>query len=198
MTRQTRNRVLLPLAGFAAGVVVVALVIGVFMLRGGDSQGGTAAVGGPFALLSQDGKTVTQQALKGHPRLVFFGYTHCPDVCPATLSEISSVFKALGPEAKAKAFFVTVDPQRDTPVVMKDYLSSFDPHIVGLTGSPEAIKKIEDDYKVYAEAKPDKDGTYTMDHTAITYLMDKNGLFVSGFNLDRPPAEAAAELKRFN
>lgn len=193
-----KQRLLLPVAGFVAGFIVLALVAGVVLLRGGDSQGGTAAVGGPFKLVAQDGMPVTEQALKGQPSLVFFGYTHCPDVCPATLSEISSVFKALGPNTKAKAFFVTVDPQRDTPVVMKDYLSSFDPRITGLTGSPDAIKKVEDDYKVYAEAKADKDGTYTMDHTAITYLMDKNGLFVSGFNLDRPPAEAAAELKRFN
>ena len=189
---------LLPIVGFVAGFIVLALVAGIFLMRGGDSQGGTSAVGGPFALVSQDGSPVTQQALKGHSNLVFFGYTHCPDVCPATLSEISSVFKALGPNAKAKAFFVTVDPQRDTPAVMKDYLESFDPRIVGLTGSPEAIKKIEDEYKVYAEAKPDKDGTYTMDHTAITYLMDKKGLFVSGFNLDRPAADAAAELKHYD
>ena len=197
MTSPQRSR-LLPIVGFFAGFIVLALVAGIFLMRGGDSQGGTSAVGGPFALVSQDGSPVTQQALKGHSNLVFFGYTHCPDVCPATLSEISSVFKALGPNAKAKAFFVTVDPRRDTPAVMKDYLESFDPHIVGLTGSPEAIRKIEDDYKVYAEAKPDKDGTYTMDHTAITYLMDKNGLFVSGFNLDRPAADAAAELKHYD
>ncbi len=194
----SQRRLLLPLAGVVAGFIVFALVAGLFIMRSRDSQGGTAAVGGPFTLVSQDGTPVTQQALKGQPSLVFFGYTHCPDVCPATLSEISSVFKALGPDAKAKAFFVTVDPQRDTPVAMKDYLSSFDPRIVGLTGSPEAIKKIEDDYKVYAEARADKDGTYTMDHTAITYLMNKDGLFVSGFNLDRPPAEAAAELKRYD
>ncbi len=198
MARQTRNRLLLTFVGVAAGFVVLALIGSVFLLRGGDSQGGTSAVGGPFALVAQDGKPVTQQALQGHPSLVFFGYTHCPDVCPATLSQISAVFKALGPHPEAEAFFVTVDPQRDTPDVMKDYLSSFDPHIVGLTGSPEAIKKIEDDYKVYAEAKPDKDGTYTMDHTAITYLMDKKGLFVSGFNLDRPAADAAAELKHYD
>lgn len=197
MTPKTRAG-LLPLAGIVAGFIVVALVAGVFLLRSSDSQGGTSAVGGPFSLVSQDGKPMTQAALKGQPSLVFFGYTHCPDVCPATLSEITAVYKALGPDPKVKTFFVTVDPQRDTPVVMKDYLQSFDPHIIGLTGSPEAIKKIEDDYKVYAEAKPDKDGTYTMDHTAITYLMDKKGLFVSGFNLDRPPAEAAAELKRYD
>lgn len=197
MTPQTR-KLLLPLVGVLAGFVVLALVASVFLMRGGDSQGGTSAVGGPFALVSQDGAPITQQALQGQPSLVFFGYTHCPDVCPATLAQISSVFKALGSDTKAKAFFVTVDPQRDTPVVMKDYLSSFDPRIVGLTGSPEAIKKIEDDYKVYAEAKPDKDGTYTMDHTAITYLMDRKGLFVSGFNLDRPPADAAAELKHYD
>lgn len=197
MSPSTRAR-LLPLGGIAAAILVVAVATGLVLLRSSDNQGGTAAVGGPFALVSQDGVPVTQQALKGQPSLVFFGYTHCPDVCPATLSEITAVFKALGPDAKAKAFFVTVDPQRDTPVVMKDYLGSFDPRIIGLTGSPAAVKTMEDAYKVYAEAKPDKDGTYTMDHTAMTYLMDKNGLFVGGFNLDRPPAEAAAELKRYD
>ena len=196
MTPFKRDR-LLPFAGFLAGFVVLAFVAGLFLLRSSDNQGGTSAVGGDFSLVSQDDKPVTQQALLGHPSLVFFGYTHCPDVCPATLSQITSVFKALGPDAKARAFFVTVDPQRDTPTVLKDYLSSFDPRITGLTGSPQAVKQIEEAYKVYAEAKPDKDGTYTMDHTAITYLMDKKGLFVSGFNLDSA-AEAAEALKRYD
>lgn len=199
MTPFVRDRVL-PVAGFLAGFGVL-LAIGVYVIlpHGGDRAG--ASVGGPFALISQDGATVTEKALDGHPTLVFFGYTHCPDVCPATLAEITSVFKALGEDAaakdQAKAIFITVDPQRDTPVVLKDYLSSFDPRITALTGSPEAIKSVEREYKAYAKAVPDKDGTYTMDHTAITYLMNKKGEFVGAFNLDRPAKDSAAELKRY-
>ena len=188
------KRTLLPVVGGAAGVA-----------RGGAAAPGggvaaTATLGGPFALTSQDGAAVTQAALKGHPTLVFFGYTHCPDVCPTTLASISAVMKALGPEKGAeapRALFVTVDPERDTPAVLRDYLDSFDPHITGLTGAPADIRRMEGEYKVYAKAVPDKDGTYSMDHTAMTYLMDRRGRFVTGFNLDRPPAEAAAELRSY-
>ena len=191
---------LLPAAGFVAGFVVLATALTLVLLaRGGGNAG--SGVGGSFALTSQDAATVTQTALAGHPTLVFFGYTHCPDVCPATLSEISSVFKALGSDPaaqrEARALFITVDPQRDTPVVMKDYLSSFDPRITGLTGTPGEIKGVESVYKAYAKAVPDADGTYTMDHTAITYLMDKDGNFVGAFNLDRPAPQAAAELRQY-
>ncbi len=177
----------LGLAGLAAAAIL--------MPRGIATS--TSAVGGPFALTSQDGKTVTQEALLGHPTLVFFGYTHCPDVCPATLAEISQLFKTLGPDEKARAIFISVDPGRDTPVVLKDYMTSFDPRITALTGAPEAIRTVEHEYKAYAKAVPDKDGTYIMDHTAIAYLMDKDGRFVGAFNLDRSAAEAANELKTY-
>ena len=195
MTPFVRTRVL-PFVVFSLGFLclcgVALLVVGPHFDKAANS-----GVGGPFALTAQDGTTVTQTALEGHPTLVFFGYTHCPDVCPATLAEISSVFKTLGDSPKAKALFITVDPERDTPVVMKDYLSSFDPRITGLTGTSAQIKNVESAYKAYAKAVPDKDGTYTMDHTAITYLMDKDGNFVSGFNLDRPAKDSADELKRY-
>ena len=195
MTPFVRTRVL-PFVVFSLGFVALCglalLVVGPHLDKTTNS-----GVGGPFALTAQDGSTVTQKALEGHPTLVFFGYTHCPDVCPATLAEISSVFKVLGDSDEAKALFITVDPERDTPVVMKDYLSSFDPRITGLTGTPAQIKSVESAYKAYAKAVPDKDGTYTMDHTAITYLMDKDGHFISGFNLDRPAKDSAAELKQY-
>ena len=186
---------LLPHLAILLGFVVLAGVALAYVLPRAGRTGAT--IGGPFALVSQDGAPVTQAALDGHPTLVFFGYTHCPDVCPATLSQITGVFKAMGANDPARALFITIDPQRDTPPVLKDYLDSFDPRITALTGTPDAIRKVEADYKVYAKAVPDKDGTYTMDHTAITYLMDGRGRFVGGFNLDRPPAEAAAELKRY-
>ena len=195
MTPFVRTRVL-PFVAFACGFVALC-GIALLVITPHLERAARSGVGGPFALTSQDGALVTQAALQGHPTLVFFGYTHCPDVCPATLAEISSVFKALGPQTKAKALFITVDPERDTPVVLKDYMSSFDPRITGLTGTPEAIKKVESEYKAYAKAVPDKDGTYTMDHTSITYLMDKDGAFVSGFNLDRPATDSAAELRQY-
>ena len=195
MSLFARNR-MIPAAALLSVVVVLAFAAMALMLP--RATGNTSGVGGPFALIDENGKIVTEAALKGHPTLVFFGYTHCPDVCPATLSEISSVFKVLGPKETARAIFITVDPERDTPVVMRDYLTSFDPRITGLSGSSDAIKKVEDEYKAYAKAVPDKDGTYSMDHTAITYLMDKHGNFVGGFNLDQPPEKAAAELKTYD
>ena len=112
--------------------------------------------------------------MKGRPYLVFFGYTHCPDVCPTSLFEISEVFKALGKDAdRAGALFVTVDPERDTPAVLKEYLSNFDPHLRGLTGDPAAVAAALKAYRVYAKKVPLTDGDYTMDHTAVVYLMDK-------------------------
>ena len=95
------------------------------------------------------------------------------------------------------AFFVSVDPERDTAAAMKDYLSSFDPHLKGLTGNPEAVAKVLSAYRVYSKKVPLKDGDYTMDHTALIYLMDRDGRFVAPFNLKRTPAEAATDLKRY-
>jgi protein SCO1/2 len=157
-----------------------------------------AAVGGPFKLIDQNGKAVSDQDLKGHPFLVFFGFTHCPDVCPTMLFDVSEMLRALGPDAdRTRALFITVDPERDTPAVMKDYLSSFDPHLAGLTGDPAAIATVAKAYRVYYKKVPLDGGEYTMDHTAIVYLMDKEGRFVSPFSLKRGTEAAAADLRRY-
>ena len=157
-----------------------------------------AAIGGPFQLTDQAGQAVTEKNLKGRPTLIFFGFTHCPDVCPTSLFEISEVLRAMGKDAdKVNAYFVSVDPERDTQAAMKDYLSSFDPHLKGLTGDPEAVAKVLSAYRVYAKKVPLKDGDYTMDHTALIYLMDRDGHFVAPFNLKRTPEEAATDLKRY-
>ena len=117
--------------------------------------------------------------MKGHPTLIFFGFTHCPDVCPTTLFEMSEVLRAMGKDAdRVNAYYISVDPERDTTAAMKDYLSSFDPRLKGLTGSPEEIAKVLSEYRVYAKKVPLKDGDYTMDHTALIYLMDRDGKFV--------------------
>jgi protein SCO1/2 len=111
---------------------------------------------------------------------------------------VSEILRALGPDAnRTRALFITVDPERDTPAVMKDYLSSFDPHVSGLTGDPEAIAAVAKAYRVYFKRVPLEQGGYTMDHTAIVYLMDKTGRFVSPFNVKRPIDTAAADLRRY-
>jgi len=153
---------------------------------------------GDLQMTDQQGKPRRLADLSGAPALVFFGFTHCPDVCPTALFEISEILRALGPDGdRVRALFVTVDPERDTPEKLKDYLSSFDPRLIGATGDDAAIKAIEKGYRVYAKRVPLDGGGYTMDHTAIVYLMDKDGRFVAPFNMKRRPAEAAAELRRY-
>jgi len=157
-----------------------------------------AGVGGPFHLVDENGKPVSDADMKGRPFLVFFGFTHCPDICPTTLFEMSQVMQALGPDAdRIGALFITVDPARDTPAIMKDYLSNFDPHLRGLTGDQAAIDAAIRAYRVYAKKIPLDNGDYTMDHTAVVYLMDKEGRFVAPFNTKRTPEAEAAELKRY-
>src|SRR5260370_18672146 len=138
------TRILVISAAFLAGLV---LCFGVVLIVTGRLSSPVAqqiaAIGGPFKLTDQNGQTVTDQDLKGHPFLVFFGFTHCPDVCPTTLFEVSEILRALGPDAdRVRALFITVDPERDTPGLMKDYLSSFDPHLPGLTGDPAAATAV--------------------------------------------------------
>lgn len=195
MSRTARPLVIA--TAFAASLVVGLLLM--FWAMGGVSKvAQPAAIGGPFQLTDQNGKTVTDKDLKGKPTLIFFGYTHCPDVCPTSLFEISEVMRALGKDAdRVNAVFMSVDPERDTPAIMKDYLSSFDPHLEGLSGDPAEVEKVIKSYRVYAKKIPGKDGDYTMDHTALIYLMDREGRFVSPFNLKRTPEEAAADLKRY-
>jgi protein SCO1/2 len=198
MTART-SRWLLVLAAFFTSMI---LVFGIVWLVVGRDRGmvatQAAAVGGPFRLIDQDGKPLTDQDLKGRPFLVFFGFTHCPDVCPTTLFEVSEVLRRLGPDGeRVRALFITIDPERDTPEKLKEYLSSFDPRMIALTGDPEAIAATAKAYRVYTKKVPLEGGTYTMDHTTIVYLMDKEGRFVAPFSLKRRPEEAAADLRRY-
>lgn len=198
MTAQT-SRLMLMVAAFMAALALSLTVVMLVVPRGGASTPQGAAVGGPFRLIDQDGRTVTEQDVKGRPFLVFFGYTYCPDFCPTTLFDISEIFRKLGPDAdRVAALFITVDPERDTPAQLKTYLSSFDPHLRGLTGDPAAINAAEKAYRAYSKKVPDPDGDgYTMDHTALVYLMDKEGHFVAPFNLKRRPEDSAADLRRY-
>ena len=184
-------------SAFGASLVIGLLLM--FWLLGGVRGVATpVAIGGPFQLTDQSGATITEKNLQGRPSLIFFGYTHCPDVCPTSLFEISEVLRAMGRDAdRVNAYFISVDPERDTVQTMKDYLLSFDPHLMGLTGDPQAVAKVASEYRVYAKKVPLKDGDYTMDHTALVYLMDRDGKFVGPFNLKRTPVEAAADLKHY-
>jgi protein SCO1 len=191
------DRPLIVIAAFAVSLAIG--LVAVLGLTGGlRSSNSPALIGGPFSLADQNGKIVTEQNLKGRPSLIFFGFTHCPDVCPTTLFEMSEVLRALGKDAdRVNALFVSVDPERDTAQAMKDYISSFDPHLLGLTGSPDDVAKIITAYRVYAKKVPLADGDYTMDHSALVYLMDRNGQFVGSFDMNKTPEEAAADLKRY-
>jgi protein SCO1/2 len=198
MTLRTA-RILVAAGAFVAGLVLcLAVVLLVTGRDGVPTMPQVAAIGGPFSLTDQNGRTVTEKDLKGKPFLVFFGYTNCPDFCPTTMFEISEVLRKLGPAAdRTRALFITVDPERDTPAALKDYVSSFDPHITALTGEPEAIAAVAKAYRAYYRKVPLRDGGYTMDHLVLVYLMDKDGRFVSRFKLDRPVDEAAAELRKY-
>jgi protein SCO1/2 len=191
-------RLLMVLAAFLGGLVLCFGVV--LIVTGGPAPVATAraAIGGPFRLTDQNGKTVTDEDFKGHPSLVFFGFTNCPEVCPTTLFDISEVLNRLGPDAdKVNALFVTVDPARDTPEKLKDYLSSFNPRLIGLGGDPAAIAAVAKAYRVFYEKVPQDGGNYTMNHTAIVYLMDKQGNFVAPFSLRRRPEDSAADLRRY-
>jgi protein SCO1/2 len=191
-------RLLFAFGAFVAGLALFSAIAFIVTGRSPAPIAMSSAVGGPFKLVDQNSNPITEQDLKGRPFLVFFGFTHCPDACPTTLFEVSEIFRKLGPDAEdVRALFVTVDPERDTPSVLKDYLSSFDPRVIGATGDSAAVAAVEKTYRVYAKKVPLDGGGYTMDHTAIVYLMDKDGRFVTPFNIKRRPEEAAADLKRY-
>jgi len=186
---------------FTAFVAGLAVCLGVILFVGGRGSGTgaiqAAAIGGPFRLIDQDGQAFSNEDLKGKTFLVFFGFTHCPDVCPTTLFEMSEIMRNLGPQAdRTAALFISVDPERDTPEAMKDYMSSFDPHVRGLTGDAAALTAVAKAYRVYYKKVLLDGGDYTMDHTAIVYLMDKEGRFVSPFNMKRSAEAAAADLRK--
>ncbi len=176
-----------------------ALIFGVFVALTGNTPPAppASAIGGPFQLTSQTGQQVSEKDLLGKPYLVFFGYTHCPDVCHTTLFEMSEIMRALGPDAKIGGLFVTVDPERDTPDVLKDYLASFDSRIIGLTGPRAQLEPMLRSYRIYAKRAPGKEEDYAVDHTTVVYLMDKNGRYVTSFNVGRKPDEAAKDLARY-
>jgi protein SCO1 len=181
-----------------ATLIAVALVgFSAFVLTSPSERPRGALIGGAFALEDGAGKPVRDQTLRGKPFLVYFGYTHCPDVCPTELARISDILSKMGDKA-IPTLFITVDPERDTPKVMQDYVSSFNPAVIGLSGSPQAVEATEKTFRVFArKGQPQPDGDYSMDHSSIVYLMDKNGAFVEAFNVERSPDEAGKDLEKY-
>jgi protein SCO1 len=155
-----------------------------------------AGIGGPFELTTHDGRRLSSAELKGTPFALFFGFTHCPDVCPTTMLELSNAIKALGPDADRMRFlFVSVDPERDTPEQLKLYLSNFDPRITGLVGTPEEIAAVAKAYRAIYEKVPTKDG-FTFNHTALVYLMGPDGRLVATLTYQESAETQLKKLRR--
>jgi protein SCO1/2 len=157
---------------------------------------GQADVGGPFQLTDQHGKPVSDQAFRGRYMLIYFGYSFCPDVCPTTLAVMAQALEKLGDKSRQVVpVFITIDPERDTPKVLDDYMKSFGPTFVGLTGSPDRIKTVEKKYRVYAVKKPLEGGNYGMDHSSVIYLMGPDGKMVSFYDEAVSPDDLAKDLR---
>jgi protein SCO1 len=179
-------------SAIALGLIIVVASM-VSLMDAVAPKTASSVIGGPFSLVDDEGHDVTDVSLRGEPSFMFFGYTHCPDVCPTTLFELSEVLRKLPPNSRARGIFVTVDPERDTPAALKDYLSSFDGRIIGLTGSRDRIDPVLKSFRVYSRKVPgDSDDDYSMDHSAIVYLMDKDMRFVAPVDLEQAASASRA------
>lgn len=199
-----RRLLMVVIAGFLIGALGGAAALVVSQGTPGDKvvTTGKALVGGPFTLVGEGGKTVTDKDFRGKHMLVFFGFTHCPDICPAELQVMSASLEELGDKAKDVApIFITLDPERDTPEAVSAYVKNFGPEFVGLTGSPQAIAAAAKAYRVaYSKFTPegaDKTGNYSIDHTALVYLMGPDGEFITHIPYGTTPAKMAETLRRY-
>jgi protein SCO1/2 len=162
-----------------------------------QSAGTGTPFGGSFALVDQSGAPVTEAIFRGKPAAVLFGYTHCPDVCPTTLMQMAEWRKALGSDAEKMRFvFVTVDPERDTVAVMRDYVGAFSDQITGVTGEPDKVAAMTKAFKIYSRKVPLEGGDYSMDHTASVLLLGADGDLAGTIARDEDRETAMAKLKR--
>jgi protein SCO1 len=179
-------------------LVVAALLLGAgaFVWLNGTGRGGSL-IGGPFTLEDGNGKPVSDTDFHGKYLLVYFGYTFCPDVCPTTLNEVADALDHLGAKAdKLQPVFITIDPKRDTPAVVKQYAVAFSPRLLGLTGTPDQVAHVAKEYRVYYAEHRTGPGPndYSMDHSSILYLMGPDGRFIAPIRADESGAEMAAEI----
>ncbi len=194
----TRPSKLLPLIVSAVAAVLLAGALALLLTGrpapAPDSQ--ATAVGGAFTLTNGNGKTVTAADLRGKYLLVYFGYTFCPDVCPTTLADVAQALDTLGAKAdRVQPLFITIDPARDTPAVMRTYVTAFSPRIEGLTGTPDEIAAVAKKYHVYY-ARHQEAGAqdYTMDHSSVLYVMGPDGGFLGIVRADQGPGGIARDL----
>jgi cytochrome oxidase Cu insertion factor (SCO1/SenC/PrrC family) len=163
-----------------------------------DLMYGRGTVGGPFTLTDHMGRTRSDSEFRGQLMIVYFGYTFCPDVCPADLMAITQALDALGPSAKSiQPIFITVDPERDTKV-LAEYVKAFHKSLIGLTGSPEEIRKVANAYKAfYAKVPPERDGDYAIDHTGVIYLMGRDGEYLGFMPPQTDPQKLTEVLRKY-
>jgi protein SCO1/2 len=194
------------LAVIVAGFLIGALGGAALLVLSHGGQGpavqtsGKALIGGPFTLVGRDGKPVTDQAFRGKYMMVFFGFTHCPDICPAELQMMAAALDELGPKAnEIIPIFITLDPERDTPMVVSDYVTNFSPRFVGLTGSSEQIAAAAKAYRVvYSKFQQDNSSSdYSIDHSAFVYLMGKDGEYITHFAYGTPLSQMTETLRRY-
>lgn len=183
-------------------VVVLATVGGGFFAPSNDAKQttivGKASIGGPFNLVDGSGKPVSDADFRGKYMIIYFGYTYCPDVCPTSLGEIASALDMLSPAQLEKVvpIFISIDPERDTPEVIGEYVTHFHDRIIGLTGSLDAVKSVAKSYKVYfSKGEVDSYGDYPVDHTSYTYVVGPDGKFVTAYRHATPAQDMAKSLK---
>jgi protein SCO1 len=195
LTSATRN-------GLIAFLVALVFIAGGLIYRqltaNDDAVQAPVPIGGPFTLIDTSGGARRDTDFRGKFMLIYFGYTYCPDVCPTTLTMMSDAMAKLGPDAaKIVPIFITVDPARDTPAQMKEYIQSFDPHFVALTGSDTQIADVAREYRVYYRKQTSDNGQYTMDHSSVIYLMSRDGGYIGHFNSTIDASDLARALKKY-
>jgi protein SCO1 len=188
-----------PLGLALAGLMAAVLLLGTATALWVRGDGGQPSIGGAFTLTSGDRTEVSDRSFSGKYMLVYFGYTFCPDVCPTTLNQVAEALDRLGPKAdRVQPIFITLDPRRDTPEVVKQYTAAFSPRLIGLTGSPQQIAQVAKAYRVYYAEHRTGSGPddYTVDHSSILYLMGPDGKFVAPIRADQTGEQMAAEIAK--
>lgn len=200
------RRLSFPLVAFLLGMAVVAGAVLLWRVQAPATSGGNlhgADLGGDFSLQSGKGETVSNQSLKGRWRLIYFGYSYCPDICPVDVQKMAQVVKLLEKRAPDAAremvpIFITVDPARDTPAIASEFAAQFHPRMLGLSGSEAAVKTAMQNFRVYARKVPGPSAdAYLMDHSTMIYLMDKNGAPVQFYTRDQSAEDIAQSLAAF-
>jgi len=159
-------------------------------------ESGLATIGGPFTLTGADAKPFPSARLNGKPAAIFFGFTHCPDVCPTTPARLVKLRRQLGGDDALSIVFITVDPERDGPAEVGSYASLFGAPVIGLTGKPDDIERVKKQFGVFSQKVEEPGGGYTVDHSASVFLMDRNGQFVATLSPEEGDAVALAKIKR--